>query len=94
MLFDLRMVMNIAYILVDANECPLDQLNAFLERYPGLDVLIEEFEHLSMAREDDDYPAIAYFKKQREVRLREDTEGESMGHKDTNVKSHLGVQSA
>jgi len=43
-------------------------LNAFIERYPGLDELIEEFEHITMAREDEDRPAIAYFKKQRKLR--------------------------
>jgi hypothetical protein len=36
-----------------------------------LDELIEEFEHITMAREDEDRPAIAYFKKQR--KLREET---------------------
>lgn len=43
-------------------------MNAFIERYPGLDELIEEFEHITMAREDEDRPAIAYFKKQRKLR--------------------------
>jgi hypothetical protein len=43
-------------------------LNVFLDRYPGLEELIEEFEHLSLAREDDDRPAITYFKRQRTLR--------------------------
>lgn len=43
-------------------------MNAFIERYPGLNELIEEFEHLTMAMEDEDRPAIAYFKKQRKLR--------------------------
>jgi hypothetical protein len=47
---------------------PIDQLNSFLERYPGLEELIEEFEHLSMAKEDDDRDAIAYFKRQQMLR--------------------------
>jgi hypothetical protein len=33
-----------------------------------LEELIEEFEHLSMAREDDDRSAVAYFKRQRKLR--------------------------
>jgi hypothetical protein len=68
------MVMNIVYLflsLIVLNQFPIDQLNTFLERYPGLDELIEEFEHLSLAREDDDDAAITYFKRQR--RLREET---------------------
>jgi hypothetical protein len=43
-------------------------LNAFLERYPGLEDLIEEFEHLTLAREDDDQEAITYFRRQRKLR--------------------------
>ena len=43
-------------------------MNTFIERYPGLDELIEEFEHITMAREDEDRSAIAYFKKQRKLR--------------------------
>lgn len=43
-------------------------MNAFLDRYPGLEELIEEFEHLSLAREDDDSDAITYFKRQRMLR--------------------------
>jgi hypothetical protein len=43
-------------------------LDTFLERYPGLDELIEEFEHLSLANEDDDDEAITYFKRQRRLR--------------------------
>jgi hypothetical protein len=47
-------------------------LDRFIERYPGLHELIEEFEHLSMAREDGDEEAIAYFKAQRRLRLRDE----------------------
>ena len=47
---------------------PIHQLNLFLARYPGLEELIEEFEHLSLAREDEDEDAIAYFKQQRAFR--------------------------
>ena len=43
-------------------------MNVFIDRYPGLEELIEEFEHLSLAREDKDIPAITYFKKQRRLR--------------------------
>jgi hypothetical protein len=43
-------------------------LTKFIERYPGLTELIEEFEHLTMAKEEEDRPAIAYFKKQRKLR--------------------------
>jgi hypothetical protein len=43
-------------------------LNAFFDRYPGLEELLEEFEHLTLAREDDDRAAIAYFKRQRSLR--------------------------
>ena len=48
---------------------PIDRLQEFVERYPGLDELIEEFEHITMAKEDEDRQAIAYFKK--ECKLRE-----------------------
>jgi len=34
-----------------------------MQRYSGLYELIEEFEHLSMAREDGDEQAITYFKQ-------------------------------
>lgn len=44
-------------------------MNPFLERYPGLEELIEEFEHLSLAKEDGDKDAITYFKRQ--IMLRE-----------------------
>jgi hypothetical protein len=47
-------------------------LDRFIERYPGLHELIEEFEHLSMAREDGDEEAIAYFKAQRRLRRRDE----------------------
>ena len=43
-------------------------MNVFIDRYPGLQELIEEFEHISLAKEDDDRPAIAYFKRQRMLR--------------------------
>jgi hypothetical protein len=43
-------------------------LRTFVDRYPGLDELIEEFEHISMAKEDEDRPAIAYFKRQLKLR--------------------------
>ena len=43
-------------------------MTEFIERYPGLNELIEEFEHLTMAKEEEDRPAIAYFKKQRKLR--------------------------
>jgi hypothetical protein len=47
---------------------PIEQLNAILDRYPGLEELIEEFEHLALAWEDQDTPAISYFQKQQELR--------------------------
>ena len=43
-------------------------MTKFIERYPGLTELIEEFEHLTMAKEEEDRPAIAYFKRQRKLR--------------------------
>jgi hypothetical protein len=51
---------------------PIRELNRFIERYPGLHELIEEFEHLSMAKEDEDEEAIAYFKAQRRLRVRDE----------------------
>ena len=75
-------------------------MNAFIERYPGLDELIEEFEHVTMAAEDEERPALAYFKKQR--KLREDAdrvkneEDEPLFLQDTleghNVKSLISSQ--
>ena len=43
-------------------------MNVFINRYPGLDELIEEFEHISLAGEDDDRRAVTYFKQQRMLR--------------------------
>lgn len=43
-------------------------MNVFIDRYPGLEELIEEFEHISLAREDDDGQAILYFKRQSMLR--------------------------
>jgi hypothetical protein len=57
-----------SYPVIVLNQFPIDQLKTFLERYPGLEELIEEFEHLSLAREDDDEGAITYFKRQRRLR--------------------------
>jgi len=54
---------------------PIDQLNDFIARYPGLEELIEEFEHLSLANEDEDRAAIAYFKAQQRSRLQDEGEG-------------------
>ena len=39
-----------------------------MERYPGLLDLIEEFEHLSLAKEEPDLGAVAYFKRQKRLR--------------------------
>lgn len=55
---------------------PIHKINQFLERYPGLEELVEEFEHLSLAREDEDGEAIAYFKAQRRLRLRDEQNGQ------------------
>ena len=60
---------------------PIEKLNSVLERYPGLDELIEEFEHISMAKEDDDMDAIAYFKRQRMLREGSATTGYYDGSK-------------
>jgi len=64
----------------------LPQLDEFIERYPGLDVLIEEFEHLSLAREDEDVAAIGYFKREQTLRLEEE--------KRNSVKQENGDKSA
>jgi len=45
-------------------------MDRYVERYPGLLALLEEFEHMSLAREDGDGEAVRYFKRQK--RLRED----------------------
>jgi len=39
-----------------------------LKRYPGLDELLEEFEHVELAKEDQDVEALRYFMRQRALR--------------------------
>ena len=58
-----------------------------MERYPGLDVLIEEFEHVSLAMEDDDTPAITYFKRQRMLREQEESLNNGAVHSDAIEKN-------
>jgi len=43
-------------------------LKVYVERYPGLLDLIEEFEHLSLAKEEPDPAAVTYFKRQKRLR--------------------------
>jgi hypothetical protein len=43
-------------------------LKVYVERYPGLLDLIEEFEHLNLAREEPDRDAMSYFKRQKRLR--------------------------
>ena len=62
-------------------------MNVFIERYPGLQELIEEFEHISLAKEDDDRPAIAYFKRQRMLRR----ESGSAALNDTKVDNKMVI---
>lgn len=45
-------------------------MDSYVKRYPGLLTLLEEYEHLTLAREEGDRAAASYFKRER--RLRED----------------------
>jgi adenylate cyclase class IV len=50
------------------DEFPIGRMGEVIARYRELEELIEEFEHLAMAREDKDEEAEVYFQRQRRLR--------------------------